>query len=42
LSVHPGGFQPGGGFTEGIEEGRSAEAVQIRNQRNSNLGPESE
>jgi len=42
LPVHPGGFQSGGGFAEGIEEGRSAEAVQIRNQRNSNFGPESE
>jgi len=42
LKIHPEGCQSGGGFMEGIEEARSAEAVQIWNQRNSILGPESE
>jgi hypothetical protein len=42
LKIHPEGCQSGRGFMEGIEEARSAEAVQIWNQRKSILGPESE
>jgi hypothetical protein len=42
LKIHPEGCQSGRGFMEGIEEARSADAVQIWNQRKSILGPESE